>query len=88
MGNCASNYEAQISKQYRLILQQKVVFSEVIWPYKAIGNTSWVCDPKLLSYALEQAERLTRHARAKNFAWNPLYHQTRTQVPTNISTEM
>ena len=24
----------------------------------AIGNTSWVCDLRLVSYALEQAERL------------------------------
>ena len=44
----------------------------------AIGNTSWVCDPKLVSYALEQAERLISHARANkvvhNFAWNPLYN--------------
>ena len=42
-----------------------------------IGDTSWVCDPKWASYALEQAERLMSQARAKkvvhNFAWNPLY---------------
>ena len=42
-----------------------------------IGNTSWVCDPRWESYALEQAERLKSHARAKKvvhtFAWNPLY---------------
>ena len=28
----------------------------------AIGNTSWVYDPRLVSYALEQAERLVSHA--------------------------
>ena len=43
----------------------------------AMVNTSWVCDPRLVSYALEQAERLICHARAKNvvhnFAWNTLY---------------
>ena len=42
-----------------------------------IGNTSWVCDPSWESYALEQAERLKSHDRAKKvvhtFAWNPLY---------------
>ena len=42
-----------------------------------IGNTSWVCDPKWVSYALEQAERLLSHTRAKKvvhiFALNPLY---------------
>ena len=40
-------------------------------------NTSWVYDPRLVSYALEQAERLISHARANkvvhNFAWTPLY---------------
>ena len=44
-----------------------------------IDNTSLVCDPKWVSYALEQAERLISHARAKkvvhNFAWNPLYNK-------------
>ena len=43
----------------------------------AMVNTSWVCDPRLVSYALEQAERLISHARANkvvhNFAWTPLY---------------
>ena len=29
----------------------------------AIGNTSEVCDHRLMSYALEQAERLISHAR-------------------------
>ena len=42
-----------------------------------IGNTSWVCDLRWESYALEQAERLKSHARAKKvvhtFAWNPLH---------------
>ena len=42
-----------------------------------IDNTSWVCDPSWESYALEQAERLKSHAKAKKvvhtFAWNPLY---------------
>ena len=42
-----------------------------------MGNTSWVCDPRLVSYALEQAERHISHARANkvmhNFAWTPLY---------------
>ena len=42
-----------------------------------IDNTSLVCDPKWVSYALEQAERLVSHDRAKkvlhNFDWNPLY---------------
>ena len=27
----------------------------------AIGNKSWVCDPSLLSYALEQPEMLRNH---------------------------
>ena len=27
----------------------------------AIGNTSWVCDPSLVSYALEQPEMLRSH---------------------------
>ena len=44
-----------------------------------IDNTSLVCDPKWVSYALEQAERLVSHDRAKkvlhNFAWNPLYNK-------------
>ena len=42
----------------------------------AIGNTSWVCDPRLVSYALEQAERLISHVRANkvvhNFPWTTL----------------
>ena len=45
----------------------------------AMVNTLWVCDHKLVKYALEQAERLISHARAKkfvhNFAWNPLYNK-------------
>ena len=58
-----------------------IVFSGVLWPYTLvsvalIGNTSWLCDPKWESYALEQSERLVSHARATkvvhNFAWNPL----------------
>ena len=57
------------------------MFSGVLWPYTLvsvalIGNTSWLCDPKWESYALEQSERLVSHARATkvvhNFAWNPL----------------
>ena len=43
----------------------------------AMVNTLWVCDHKLVKYALEQAERLISHARANkvmhNFAWTPLY---------------
>ena len=42
-----------------------------------IATTSWVCDTRLVSYAMEQAERLISHARANkvmhNFAWTPLY---------------
>ena len=30
----------------------------------AIGNTLWACVPRLVSYALEQAERLISHAKA------------------------
>ena len=49
-----------------------------------IGNTSWVCDLRLESYALEQAERLKSHARAKKvvhtFAWNPLYKETAVEL--------
>ena len=45
----------------------------------AIGNTLWACVPRLVSYALEQAERLKSYARAKkvvhNFAWNLLYNK-------------
>ena len=41
-----------------------------------IDNTSLLCDPSLVSDALEQAERLISHTRAKkvlhNFAWNLL----------------
>ena len=41
-----------------------------------ISNTSWVCDLRWESYALEQAERPESHARAKKvvhtFAWNLL----------------
>ena len=38
-----------------------LLFSEVLWPYTMIsgafiGNTSWVCDPSLVSYAFEQLE--------------------------------
>ena len=44
----------------------------------ARGDISWVYDPNLVSYALEQAERLISHARANkvvhNFAWTPLYN--------------
>ena len=43
-----------------------------------IGNTSWVCDLRWESHALEQAKRLKSHARAKkvvhNFAQNTLYY--------------
>ena len=43
----------------------------------AMVNTSWVFDPRIVSYVLEQAERLISHARANkvvhNFAWTPLY---------------
>ena len=61
-----------------------MVFFGVQWPYTLvsvapIGNTSWLCDPRWESYALEQAERLISHARAAkvvhNFAWNPLYNK-------------
>ena len=61
--------------------KQNFVFSGVLWPYTMISvaamvNTSWVYDPRLVSYALEQAERLKCHARANkvmhNFAWTPL----------------
>ena len=42
-------------------------------------NTLWVCDPIWVSNALEQAERLISHSKAKkaeqNFAWNPLYNK-------------
>ena len=36
---------------------------ELLWPYTMVsvaakGNTSWVCDPSLVSYALEQPEML------------------------------
>ena len=45
----------------------------------ASGNISWVYDPSMVSYALEQAERPISHARANkvvhNFAWIPLYAQ-------------
>ena len=44
-----------------------------------IDNTSLVCDPSWVSNALEQAERLISHTRAKkvlhNFAWNLLYNK-------------
>ena len=42
-----------------------------------IGDTTWACDPRWVSYALEQAERLKSHARAKkvmhNFDCTPQY---------------
>ena len=45
-----------------------------------IATTSWVCDPRFVSYASEQAERLISHARANkvvhNFAWTPLHCTT------------
>ena len=51
-----------------------------------IGNTSWVCYLRWESYALEQAERLKSHVRAKKFvhtfAWNPLYLPTEGNHPT------
>ena len=62
--------------------RQKFVFSGLLLPctlisVAPIGNTSWVCDLKWESNALEQAERLKSHARAKKvahtFAWNLLY---------------
>ena len=44
-----------------------------------IDNTSLVCDPSWVSNALEQAERLISHTRAKkvlhNFAWNLQYNK-------------
>ena len=43
-----------------------------------IATISWVCDTRLVSYAMEQAGRLISHARANevmhNFAWTPLYN--------------
>ena len=44
-------------------LNQKFVFPELLWPYTMVsvaasGSTSWVCDPSLVSYALEQPEML------------------------------
>ena len=62
--------------------KQKIVLSGLLWPYTLIlvaqiGNTSWLCDLRWESYALEQAERLPSQARAKKvvhiFALNPLY---------------
>ena len=53
------------------IFEKKVwyssVFYGVLWPYTMISvapidNTSLVCDPKWVSYALEQAERIISHA--------------------------
>ena len=47
-----------------------------------IATTSWVCDTRLVSYAMEQAERLISHARANkvvhNFAWTRLYNNPNT----------
>ena len=69
--------------------RQKFVFSGLLLPctlisVAPIGNTSWLCDPRWESYALEQAERLKSHARAAkvvhSFALNPLYKKTRLRV--------
>ena len=38
--------------------------------FRTLGNTSWVCDPRLVSYALEQAERLISQARANEVMHN------------------
>ena len=52
------------SIEYQTIFEnQKFVFSELLWPYTMIlvaanGNGSWVCDPSLESYALQQPEML------------------------------
>ena len=44
--------------------------------YNDFSELNWVCDPRWVSNALEQEERLKSYARAKkvvhNFAWNPL----------------
>ena len=44
-----------------------------------IDNTPLVCDPSWVSNALEQAERLISHTKAKkvlhNFAWNLQYNK-------------
>ena len=42
------------------------------------GNTSWVCDPSFVSYALERPEMLRghdyKHSKVMhNFNWRPLY---------------
>ena len=47
-------------------------------PVAASGNTSWVCDPILVSCALEQPEMLRSHDYKHsnvmhNFSWHPLY---------------
>ena len=39
------------------------MFPELLLPYTMVseaasGNTSWVCDPSFVSYALEKPERL------------------------------
>ena len=66
---------------YRSLVE--VEFPKVLWPYTmisvaAIGNTSWICDPSLVLYALEQPEMLRshnyKHSNAMhNFNGRPLY---------------
>ena len=76
---CCAIQELIISSCYACY---SIVFSGVLWPYPIISvapidNTSLVCDPEWVSYALKQAERFISHARAikvvHNFAWNLLY---------------
>ena len=48
-----------------------------------IGNTSWVCNPRWVSYAFEE---VMTYAIAKkvvhNKAWNPLYTQYKYAIVT------
>ena len=68
------------TKEYQtFFFKQKFVFYGLLWPFTLIlvapiGNTSWVCDPRWVSYALEQAERLKSGARAKKVMHLYIYH--------------
>ena len=88
IGAMKSMYMVTVPQRTQIFVFQKksciLLCSGLLWSYTMIlvapiDNTSLVCDPKWVSYALEQAERLISHAIAKevlhNFSWNPLYNK-------------
>jgi len=70
------------SLEYQTICKSKKLCSLEYCEHKqltdwmiAIGNTSWVCDPRLMVYALKWAETLKSWVKRvlHNFAYTPLY---------------